>query len=97
MLSEQRWVDLEHWSAYREPFHGIEIERPNERTPGLLRDLVYLVKQEVRDILRQEISSDHVVLALTESSLLLQRQKRKGRSGKVLIDPMEFYAGCIAR
>jgi hypothetical protein len=71
----------------REPFQGIEIERPRER--GLLRDLAYLVKQEgvsesgltkLRDILRQEISSDHVVLALTELSLLLQRQKKKGRS-----------------
>lgn len=101
-----RWVsDLGPWSAYREPFSRFEVERPNARAMARLDELAYQVKLEganeagltrLRDILRQEIEADHVVLALTELSLLLDRQRKAGRSGKTLIDPLTVYADALA-
>ncbi len=50
----------------------------------------------LRDILSTEVDSTYVVLALTELSLLLAHQRRKSRSGKVLVDPLELYAEALA-
>lgn len=96
--------DLGPWSAYREPFADFEVERPSPRAMQRLDELAYQVKKEgpnesgltrLRDILRQEVESDHVVVALTELSLLLDRQRRPGRSGKTLIDPLSVYADAL--
>lgn len=101
-----RWVaDFElNFSAYREPLQGIEVERPSLQALSALHELAYQVKQEgsteaglnrLRDILRQHVKSDVVVLALTELSLLVDRQRRKG--SKTLIDPLDIYAETLAR
>lgn len=96
--------DLGPWSAYREPFASFEVERLRPRAMQRLDELAYQVKQEganhsgltrLRDILRQEVRSDHVVLALTELSLLIDRQRSAGRSGKILIDPLAVYADAL--
>jgi len=105
-LAGIRWVaDFEqNYSAYREPLRGIEVERPGEEALQALSDLAYQVKREgateaglnrLRDILRQYVKSDVVVLALTELSLLVDRQRMK--STKTLIDPMNIYAEALAR
>ena len=92
------------YSAYREPLEGIEIERPSEDALNALNDLAYHVKREgstetglnrLRDILREYVKSDVVVLALTELSLLIDRQRRKG--SKTLIDPLDIYAQALAK
>lgn len=94
------------WSAYREPLQGIRVEQPTERAKQLLDELAYQVKAEgpkgtglnrLRDILRQEVASDTVVLALTELSILLSLQRKKGKSGRLLIDPLGLYAEALAR
>ncbi len=99
-------ADLGPWSAYREPLAEFEVEALSERAKGLLDDLAYRVKKEgakeaglnrLRDILRTEVDSDYVVLALTELSLLLARQRQESRSGRVLVDPLELYAEALAR
>jgi aspartate/glutamate racemase len=99
-------ADLGRWSAYREPLTGMEVEKLSERATLLIHELAYQVKTEgateaglnrLRDILRREVVSDTIVLALTELSLLLQRQRQKGRSGKTLIDPLEVYADAIVQ
>lgn len=101
-----RWVaDFElKYSAYKEPLRDIEVERPSPESMDAMNDLAYQVKREgatetglnrLRDILRQYVKSDVVVLALTELSLLIDRQKRKG--AKTLIDPLEIYAETLAR
>lgn len=96
--------DLGSWSGYREPFSTFTVERLGPRALARVLALAYQVKQEgpnetgltlLRDILRQEVTSEHVVLALTELSLLMGRQRRAGRSGKVLIDPLAVCADAL--
>jgi len=98
--------ELGDWSAYREPLEGIQVERPTERAKQLLDELAYQVKAEgaseaglnrLRTVLREEVKSDTVVLALTELSILLSLQRKKGKSGRRLIDPLELYAEALAR
>lgn len=98
--------ELGRWSAYRQPLQGLEVERPSERALELLDQLAYQVKAEgptetglnrLRDILRREVQSETVVLALTELSILLSLQRKKGRSGRLLIDPLGLYAEALAR
>lgn len=98
-------ADLGPWSAYRDPLAGFEVEVLSGRANERLEALAYQVKSEgvseaglsrLRDILREEVQSEHVVLALTELSLLLARQRKKGRSGKVLIDPLALYGEALA-
>lgn len=98
-------ADLGPWSAYRDPLSGFEVEALSDRAKERLEVLAYQVKAEgvseaglsrLRDILRDEVQSDCVVLALTELSLLLARQRKRGRSGKVLIDPLALYGEALA-
>ena len=93
--------ELTQYSAYAKALEGIEIEPVTEEGFRRINELAYQVKtdgvsesglQKLRDILRKEAQADHALLALTELSLLLQHQRRKGKSGKVLIDPLEIYA-----
>jgi len=97
--------ELGPWSAYRDPLGGIRVERPTERAKQLLGELAYQVKAEgpsesglnrLRDVLRSEVASDTVVLALTELSILLSFQRKKGKSGRLLIDPLALYAEALA-
>jgi hypothetical protein len=76
------------------------------RGARMIEKLAYQVKQDgvteegltrLRDLLREEIASEYVVLWLPELSLLFERQRRKGRSGKTLVDPLAIYAEYIAR
>ncbi len=99
-------ADLGPWSAYREVLADFETEELSARAKQRLHELAYQVKQEgvseaglnhLRDVLRQEVMSGYVVLALTELSLLLAKQRRKSRSGKVLIDPLDVYGEALAR
>ncbi|MCA9706399.1 MAG: aspartate/glutamate racemase family protein [Myxococcales bacterium] len=91
------------WSAYREAMKRFEVEALDDRTSENLAKLAYEVKQngvsplyldKLRGIVGKDVRSRHVVLALTELSLLLALQKRAGK--KVLIDPMDVYARAIA-
>ena len=99
-------ADLGHWSAYREPLTGMKIELLNGEALERVRELAYAVKAEgpnhpllskLRDILNRYVTSKHVVLGLTELSLLVELQKSAGKSGKVLIDPMNLYADALVR
>jgi aspartate/glutamate racemase len=97
-------TDLDGWSAYGSALAGIDVELPDESIVGRIEELAYLVKAEganqrglngLRDLSRR-FHSKHLVLALTELSVLLDLQKRPGRSGKVLIDPLAVYAEALA-
>jgi len=97
--------DLGPWSAYAEPLSELDVETPGDRAIARIHDLAYQVKTEgvneaglnrLRDILRNEVRSPNVVLALTELSLLLAHQRQPGRSGKVLIDPLDLCAQALA-
>lgn len=97
---------LRDWSAYREPLKGLRVEELSDRAKELLDKLAYQVKSEgpnhpglsrLRDILNKEVKSHTVILALTELSILLSLQRKKGRSGRQIIDPLALYAEAIAR
>lgn len=71
-------------------------------------DLGYEVQQRgptplcfnlMRDLLREEVpaSCEHVVLAMTEFSPVVEKLKLRGRRGKLLIDPVDIYGEAIAR
>lgn len=92
-------------SSYELPFKPFTVEPLGDRAPEQLTELAYHVKQEgpsesalnkLRAILRG-VKSTHVILALNELSLLLATQKRAGRSGKVLVDPLSLYSEALAR
>ncbi len=94
------------WSAYAKPLRGFEVEELQPGTLDRLVELAYRVKEEgptqgglnqLRSILNQGVHSSHVVLALTELSVLLALQRKAGRSGKTVIDPIALYADALAR
>jgi len=98
-------TELDEWSAYREPFAGMQVERLGPRGIERIHDLAYRVKtkgaspnalSQFRDLLHKEVSARYVVVALTELSLLL-REKWRGEGGKILIDPLAIYGEAIAR
>lgn len=98
-------ADLGPWSPYREPLSGVGVEIPNERTMHRIHELAYDVKargadqkslNQLRNILKQGVRSDVVMLALTEISLVLEQQKSPQRSDRLLLDTMKLYATDIA-
>ncbi|NJL27271.1 MAG: hypothetical protein HC897_04950 [Thermoanaerobaculia bacterium] len=99
-------ADLGPWSAYRDALVGFEVERLSGRALQQLQEVAYQVKAEgtseaalnrMRDILSKEVSADCVILALTELSMLLARQRKKGKSGKLLVDPLAVYGEALAK
>lgn len=97
--------DLGPWSGYRAAFQDFELEPLGARAASRLHKLAYRVKVEgateacvnqLRDILRDEVTSDYVILALTELSILLDRQRNPGRSGRIILDPLDIYARAVA-
>ena len=94
------------WSAYKQPLDEIEVETVPDHVFDQIQEIAYRVKNEgmssnyglnrLRDILRQHVKADAVVLALTELSILLDRAKGAGK-GKTLIDPLAIYAEAVAK
>ena len=94
------------WSAYSEPLDDIEVEVLEPRALRRLTDLAYEVKatgakesglNKLRSFLDQEVESDHIVLGLTELSVLFASQRKSGRRKRVLIDPLALYGEALAR
>ncbi len=97
--------DLAEWSAYRDPLEGIRVEQLTASAKERIQELAYMVKSEgmteaglnrLRDILRTEFRSQCVVLALTELSLLLARQRQRPRSDRLIVEPLSVYAEALA-
>lgn len=98
-------MDFERFSAYKILEDVAEVQRISEPAQQKIHDLAYLVKKEgannaglqrLRDIIRQETSAQHVVIALTELSVLLASQKKPGKSQRILLDALEIYSQHIA-
>lgn len=105
LVGVQTVADLGPWSPYREPLRGINVEVPDERTMARIHELAYDVKargadeaglSRLRSLLEHRVSADVVLLALTEISLLLERQTRPQRSSRLLVDTMKLYAMALA-
>jgi aspartate/glutamate racemase len=99
-------AELAEYSAYKQPFAGIEVETPDSATLGRISELAYRVKTDgvtqpglarLRDLIRGSVQCDDIILALTELSLLKEQLRhKKGRSEKNLIDPLDMYAQALA-
>lgn len=98
-------MDFERFSAYRILEDVATVQRISKTAQQKIHDLAYLVKKEgvnnaglqkLRDIIRQETNAQHVVIALTELSVLLASQKKASKSARVLLDALEIYSQHIA-
>jgi len=98
---------LSKWSAYSE-LSKLKPERLDKKTVNKIEDITYQVKQKgnlyqgfqrLMDIFRNNISSQHIIVALTEISIILNSQpiKQRERSKKNIIDTLELYGKSIAK
>lgn len=97
--------DISGQSAFGPALRGLDVHVPTPRSLAVLRDLAYLVKQELvspaavnrfRDLVSRSTKTDTVVLALPELSILMSGQKGHTRSGKRFIDTFELLADALA-
>ena len=99
-------ADLGKWSAYS-MLSKYQVEKLSASTLEKFRELGYEVKKmsqrhksflNLTRLLRHEVKSKNVIVALTELSILLQSQSKKERpSEKNIIDALELYAKAIAK
>lgn len=97
--------ELGEWSAYRDLTRVAKVEPLSEKGLERIHELGYQVKQkganesgrnQLRSILNDEARTNHVVIALTEMSILLASQRKPGKSGRIIIDALELYGEKIA-
>lgn len=95
-------------SIYHNAFRGLRVHKPTPDGWRKIHEIAYEVQQTgptskcfnlMRDLLREEVPQTcaHVVLAMTEFSPVIRQLKERGRQGKVLIDPLNFYGEALAR
>jgi len=102
-------ADLGEWSEYARQLSTRRIEVPSERGMERIEEIAYGVKTagpsrkalgKLLNVLRDEIDSQYVVLALTELSTLLgfqgPRQSDPRNEAKVLVDPLQIFAESLA-
>jgi aspartate/glutamate racemase len=98
-------AELGPWSPYREPLERVKVEIPDDETMLRIHELAYEVKTrgadhrsltKLRNVLNRGVKSRVVLLALSEISLVLERQTTSQRSNRVLVDTMKLYAERIA-
>lgn len=96
---------LGEWSAYRQLSGVVRVEPLSEKGLERIHELGYHVKQEgateagrnrLRSILNDEAHTSHVVIALTELSILLDSQRKPGKSSRVIVDALRIYGEEIA-
>jgi len=96
---------LGEWSAYRHLADIVKVEPLSEKGLERIHELGYQVKQQgateagrnkLRSILNDEARTSHVVIALTELSILLDSQKKPGKTGRTIVDALKIYGEEIA-
>ena len=97
--------ELGEWSAYRDLTRLARVEPLSDRGLERIHTLGYQVKQrgvtdggrnQLRSILEDEARTTHVVIALTEMSILLDAQRKQGKSGRIIVDALKLYGQAIA-
>ncbi len=98
-------AELGDWSGYHE-LQKLSPEQLEKETLGRFLELGYLVKQmqspekgfqRLRSLIRREIKSKHVVIALTELSILLEGRKRQKNEDVQIIDALSLYGRALGR
>lgn len=98
-------AELGEWSAYRHLTGLTRVEPLSEKGLERIHELGYQVKREgateagrnkLRSILNDEARTSHVVIALTELSILLDSQRKPAKSSRVIVDALKIYGDEIA-
>lgn len=98
-------TDRAEYSGFKQVFSGRNIETISDEGLARILELGYLVKKEgaserglqkLYSILNKHTSSDNIIIALTEISVLLAGQKKQRKSNKNIIDILSLYASAIA-
>ena len=93
------------WSAFSGLDKKYNITLPNRDDIEKIHKLAFQVKQKgvtsyginkLRDLINKSTSTNVVLIALTELSILLESQKKKSKSGKSFIDTLEILAEKIS-
>ena len=96
---------LREWSAYRDLATVTQVHPLSEKGLERIHELGYQVKQEgaseaglnkLRAILNTEANTSHVVIALTELSILLDAQRKPQKSSRVIVDALKIYGKEVA-
>ncbi len=96
---------LGEWSAYRHLATKTRVEPLSDKGLERIHELGYRVKQEgsseggrnrLRSIVNDETRTSHVVIALTEMSVLLDSQRKPAKSSRVIVDALKIYGDEIA-
>ena len=97
-------ANLQKYSAYSS-LSSLNVEKIPNETLQRFRSLGYEVKQMQNShsafqrfisLLKKEVHSDNVIIALTELSVLWERRKKNWETTKIVIDPLDIYAKRIA-
>lgn len=98
-------AELGEWSAYRHLTELTRVEPLSEKGLERIHELGYQVKREgateagrnkLRSILNDEARTSHVVIALTELSILLDSQRKPAKSTRIIVDALKIYGDEIA-
>lgn len=100
-------ADLGEWSAYSPAKElNIKFEELSAGTMQKFHEIGYDVKQmgdyhksfmKLSSLIRKDIKSNNVIIALTELSILLQNSNKKNwKSNKIIVDALDLYAKEIA-
>lgn len=98
-------AECKTYSTYKSIKDIVQVQPISEAAQRRVQDLAYLVKKEgvnnaglqkLRDIIRHDTNVQHVIIALTELSVLLANQKKIVKSQRTLLDSLEIYSQHIA-
>lgn len=98
-------LDLDGWSDFGRALQGVRVRVPPPEQVEEITRLAFSVKRDVvssstlnhlRDLVKRATRSATVVVALTELSVLLSRQRGRQRSGKHFIDTLDVLADRMA-
>ena len=96
---------LDGWSAFTQALSAFEVHIPGPEHLDAIADLAFRAKREVvsaatvnrlRDLLKRATKTDTVLVALTELSVLLDRQSGRSRYGKKIVDTLDILAMSMA-
>ena len=94
-------TDFEKWSDFKKLNRLFKIEIPEEQTLKEINQLAFKVKEnsidmsntnKLRNLITNTTKTNHIIIALTEISILLASQKKKSKNGNHFYDTLSILA-----
>lgn len=98
-------ADLSNWSDFRRVSDSFDIVVPSAASLTVITELAFSVKKEVvsgttinklRDLVNHTSTTDTIVIALTELSILFHSQRTRQRSTKRYVDTLDVLGKAVA-